>query len=306
MLVELLIILFLILANGLFAMTEFAVVSARKPRLQYLAQRGNRSAQAALELTNDPTNFLSTVQIGITLIGILAGAFGGVRVANRLDDWLINVPLVGDYAEAVSFVVVVTAITYLSLVLGELAPKRLALIHPEAIACTLARPMNLLSRITGPIVQLISFSTELVLTVLGARHSTQPLVTDEELRALISTGHESGIIHEREAQLLLRVLRAGDRLVNEIMIPRTETVWIDQKMQLSEFLEFNALHYYNHFPVCDGNLDKVVGVLSVKEVLRASAHGELQSSDPQTRWRSWPSQLTLFRRQSGGWSCFMK
>lgn len=167
MLVELLIILFLILANGLFAMTEFAVVSARKPRLQYLAQRGNRGAQAALELTNDPTNFLSTVQIGITLIGILAGAFGGVRVANRLDDWLINVPLVGDYAEAVSFVVVVTAITYLSLVLGELAPKRLALIHPEAIACTLARPMNLLSRITGPIVQLISFSTELVLTVLG-------------------------------------------------------------------------------------------------------------------------------------------
>jgi putative hemolysin len=279
MLVELLIILFLILANGLFAMTEFAVVSARKPRLQYLAQRGNRGAQAALELTNDPTNFLSTVQIGITLIGILAGAFGGVRVANRLDDWLINVPLVGDYAEAVSFVVVVTAITYLSLVLGELAPKRLALIHPEAIACTLARPMNLLSRITGPIVQLISFSTELVLTVLGARHSTQPLVTDEELRALISTGHESGIIHEREAQLLLRVLRAGDRLVNEIMIPRTETVWIDQKIQLSEFLEFNALHYYNHFPVCDGNLDKVVGVLSVKEVLRASAHGELQSSD---------------------------
>jgi putative hemolysin len=283
MLVELSIILCLILANGLFAMAEFAVVSARKPRLQYLAQRGNLGAQAALELANAPSNFLSTIQIGITLIGILAGAFGGAGVADRLDDQLVNVPLVGDYAEAISFVIVITAITYLSLVLGELVPKRLALIHPEAIASTLAQPMNLLSRLTAPIVQLISFSTELVLIVLGGHHSTQPAVTEEELRALISTSHESGVIHEREAELLLRVLRAGDRLVREIMVPRTETVWIDQKMPLSEFLEFNALHFYNHFPVCDGNLDKVVGVLSVKEALQASTHGELQPSDQVAR-----------------------
>jgi putative hemolysin len=279
MLVELSIILFLILANGLFAMAEFAVVSARKPRLQYLAQRGNLGAQAALELANAPSNFLSTIQIGITLIGILAGAFGGAGVADRLDDQLVYLPLVGDYAEAISFVIVITAITYLSLVLGELVPKRLALIHPEAIASTLAQPMRLLSRLTSPIVQLISFSTELVLTVLGAHRSTQPAVTEEELRTLISTSHESGVIHQREAELLLRVLRAGDRLAREIMVPRTETVWTDQKMTISEFLEFNALHYYDHFPVCDGNLDKVVGVLSVKEALRASTHGEFQPSD---------------------------
>jgi putative hemolysin len=175
--------------------------------------------------------------------------------------------------------IVVTAITYLSLVLGELVPKRLALTHPEAIACTLARPMSLLSRLTAPLVHLLSLSTELVLTILGARHSTQPAVTEEELRALISTSRESGVIHEQESDLLLKVLRAGDRLVKEIMTPRTETVWIDQKMQLAEFLEFNALQYYNHFPVGDGDLDKVVGMLSVKDVLHASSHGELQPKD---------------------------
>jgi putative hemolysin len=275
-----LIILFLILTNGLFAMAEFAVISARKPRLQYQVQRGNVGAQAALDLANAPTNFLSTIQIGITLIGILAGAFGGARVAARLDNYLVNVPLVGNYAAAISFGVVVTTIAYLSLVLGELVPKRLALIHPEAIACALARPMSLLSRLAAPIVHLLSLSTELVLTVLGARHSTQPAVTEEEVRDLISTGRESGILYEREADLLLRVLRAGDRLVRELMTPRTEAIWIDQKMQLSEFLEFNAPQYYNHVPVCDGNLDRVVGMLSVKDVLRASGgHGELQGTD---------------------------
>jgi putative hemolysin len=186
---------------------------------------------------------------------------------------------VGNYAAAISFGVVVTTIAYLSLVLGELVPKRLALIHPEAIASALARPMSLLSRLAAPIVHLLSLSTELVLTVLGARHSTQPAVTEEEVRDLISTGRESGILYEREADLLLRVLRAGDRLVREIMTPRTETVWIDQKMQLSEFLEFNAPQYYDHFPVCAGSLDRVVGMLSVKDVLRASSHGELQPTD---------------------------
>jgi putative hemolysin len=279
MVVELLLISCLILANGLFAMAEFAVVWARKPRLQYQAQRGNVGAQAALELATAPTNFLSTVQIGITLIGILAGAFGGARVAARLGDYLADVPMLGNHADGISFGIVVTAITYLSLVLGELVPKRLALTHPEVIACTLARPMNLLSRLTAPIVRLLSLSTELVLTILGARHSTQPAVTEEELRALISTSRESGLIHEQESDLLLKVLRAGDRLVKEIMTPRTETVWIDQKMQLSEFLEFNALQYYNHFSVGDGSLDKVVGMLSVKDVLRASSHGDLQPTD---------------------------
>jgi putative hemolysin len=299
MVVELLLISCLILANGLFAMAEFAVVSARKPRLQYQAQRGNAGAQAALELATAPNNFLSTVQIGITLIGILAGAFGGARVAARLGDYLADVPMLANHADGISFSIVVTAITYLSLVLGELAPKRLALTHPEAIACTLARPMIPLSRLTAPIVHLLSLSTELVLTVLGARHSTQPAVTEEELRALISTSRESGLIHEQESDLLLKVLRAGDRLVKEIMTPRTETVWIDQKMQLSEFLEFNALQYYNHFPVCDGNLDKVVGMLSVKDVLRASGHGELQPTDYVGKLAS---QLTLYQRQNGRWS----
>jgi putative hemolysin len=246
--VEFLLIFCLILANGLFAMAEFAVVSARKPRLQHRAQRGNAGAQAALELANAPTNFLSTVQIGITLIGILTGAFGGARVAERLDDYLVNVPMLGNYAAAISFGIVVTTITYLSLDLGELVPKRLALTHPEAIACTLARPMSLFSRLAAPMLHLLSLSTELVLIVVGARHSTQPAVTEEELRALISTGREIGMIHEQESDLLLKVLRAGDRLVSEIMTPRTETVWIDQKMQLSEFLEFNALQYYDHFP----------------------------------------------------------
>jgi putative hemolysin len=260
-------------------MAEFAVVSARKPRLQHQAQRGNLGAQAALELTSTTTNFLSTIQIGITLIGILAGAFGGARVAARLGDHLANVPLLGNQADAISFGIVVTTIAYLSLVLGELVPKKLALIHPEAIAEALARPMSLLSRVAAPIVYVLSLSTELVLTVLGARHSTQPAVTEEEVRALISTGRESGILYEREADLLLRVLRAGDRLVREIMTPRSETVWIDQKMQLSEFLEFNALQYYDHFPVCAGSLDRVVGILSVKDVLRASNHGELQPTD---------------------------
>ncbi|HLF02252.1 MAG TPA: CNNM domain-containing protein [Anaerolineales bacterium] len=196
--VEILIILLLLVANGVFAMSEMAVVSARKARLEQMANEGDGRATAALALAKSPGDFLSTVQVGITLIGILAGAFGGATLAEKLGESLALTPILADYSEAIAFGFVVIGITYFSLVIGELVPKRLALNNPERIAMTISSPMRWMSRVASPVVRLLSASTNLTLRLLRARPSSEAPVTEEEIKLLIDQGTEAGVFLESE------------------------------------------------------------------------------------------------------------
>ncbi|OLP17145.1 hypothetical protein BST81_17495 [Leptolyngbya sp. 'hensonii'] len=268
MAVEIFIILLLIIANGVFAMSELAVVSSRKTRLQQLANKGNKKAATALDLANSPNHFLSTVQVGITLIGIMAGAFGGATLANRLAIALKTIPTVAPYADALAFGIVVLVITYLSLIMGELVPKRLAMSNPERIATALAQPMQTLSTIVYPLVHLLSGSTDLVLRLLGINPSDEPEVTEEEIKVLLQQGTESGMIEEAEQDMVERVFRLGDRRVSSLMTPRPDIVWldVDDSIEINRRVISQSAH--SRFPVCQGELDNVLGVVHVNYLLK--------------------------------------
>lgn len=271
---EIIFILVLIIANGIFSGSEIAVVSARKIRLEQLANKGDRKAKLALKLANSPNDFLSTVQIGITLIGILSGALGGATVAQRLEPVLKSVSFLQPYSQPLSIVIVVGIITYLSLVLGELAPKRLALNNPEKIACQVAGPMRLLSKITAPVVRLLSFSTETLVKLLGIRDSEEPPVTEEELRGLIAQGTEAGVFEEAEEDMVNRVFRLGDRPIRALMSPRRDIVWLDVEATLEENKHELITSSYSRFPVARGSLDECLGVVRVRNLLAAYLLGE--------------------------------
>lgn len=264
---EILLILFLILLNGVFAMSEMAVVSARKPRLQQQAEEGKESARRALRLAEHPTRFLSTVQVGITLIGVFAGAYGGASLASQLDTWMEQYRWLAPYSEEVALALVVAAITYLTLVFGELVPKRIALNHPERIAATISAPMNILSMVAAPIVKLLSVSTESVLRVAGIRKANEPPVTEEELTAMLEIGAAAGVFEAQETELVESVFSLGDRHVSALMTPRHRIEWLDindapaaHRAQLTE-------HRFSHYLVCDGTADNVLGMVRVKDLL---------------------------------------
>ena len=266
-LTEILIVLLLILANGLFAMSEMAIVSSRKVRLQQLANTGNQKAQTALELANTPNRFLSTVQVGITLIGILAGAFGGATLAEKLAVELSQIPILDPYSDVIALAVVVGLIAYLSLIFGELVPKRLALNNPEQIAVIIAKPMNFLSKLTAPVVHLLSISTEFILRLLGIQASNEPQVTAEEIKVLIEQGTQSGIVEEAEQDIVDRVFQLGDRPVQSLMTPRPEIFWLDlddtaeeNRQQLNQISSTRVL-------VCQEGLDNVLGFVQVTDLL---------------------------------------
>ncbi|MBD2069489.1 HlyC/CorC family transporter [Leptolyngbya sp. FACHB-671] len=268
---EILIILLLVIANGVFAMSEIAVVSARKARLQELAEDGDAKAQAALELANAPNRFLSTVQVGITLIGILAGAFGGATLAGRLAPYIGLVPLLKNYSQAIAFGLVVAIITYLSIIIGELVPKRLALASPEKIAASVAIPMQWLSRIAYPVVYLLTSSTDSILRLLGAGGaSDEPLVTEEEIKVLIRQGAEAGTFEIAEQDMVERVFRLGDQHVASLMTPRFDITWLD----INDSTEVNRQKMiesrHSRFPVCQDNPDHVLGVVNVTDLLARS------------------------------------
>ncbi|MBC1223174.1 HlyC/CorC family transporter [Nostoc sp. UCD121] len=271
---EILIILVLIIANGVFSMSEMAIVSARKVRLQQLANQGDAKAMAALKLAESPNHFLSTVQVGISLIGILTGAFGGATIANRLAVYVKLVPFLAPYSEPISFGVVVLIITYLSLIVGELVPKRLALNNPERIASTVAIPMRALSAIASPMVYLLSASTDLILRVLGITASTEPQVTEEEIKILIEQGTEAGTFEEAEQDMVERVFRLGDRPVSYLMTPRPDIVWLDLDDSAEENRQKMVDSAYSRYPVCQGGLDNVLGVIPVTDLLARSFRGE--------------------------------
>jgi putative hemolysin len=271
---EAMVILLLIILNGLFAMSEIAVISARKTRLQQWANEGNPRARIALELANTPNQFLATIQIGITLVGILTGAFGGATIASKLALGLENIPVLAPYSRPISLAVVVLPITYLSLIMGELVPKRLALNSPERIASAIAGPMRALARLASPVVHLLGLSTEALLRGLGIRPSAEPPVTEEEIRALIEQGTRAGMFEEAEQEMVERVFRLGDRRVSAVMTPRTEIVWLDRDASLEEIQHIITESIHSRFLVAQGSLDNVLGVVHAKELLLHFLRGQ--------------------------------
>lgn len=271
MLVEIGLILLLVMANGLFAGTEIAVVSARSGRLQELAEDGNRGAQAALRLREDPNRFLSAVQVGITLIGTLAGAFGGASMANRLAKVLAEVPVVAPYADTAALALVVILITYLSLVIGELVPKRLALQSPEGIATFMAPPMSVLAAVSRPMIVVLSWSTNLLLALLGRGNVPESTVTEEDIRHLVREGAQEGAVDPQEEQVIEGVFNLGDRTVRQIMTPRVDVQAVNAENSLGKVIDDLIESGYSRFPVYegDGDLDNVVGVVHVRDLLHA-------------------------------------
>jgi putative hemolysin len=248
-------------------MSEMAVVSARKSLLQQWAEAGDAKARTALELANAPNQFLSTIQIGITLIGILAGAFGGATIARDFSAWLDDVPLLAPYSRALSLAIVVTITTYLSLIVGELVPKRMALNNPERLAAALASPMRALSRVAYPVVHLLGRSTEFVLRMLGMKPSTESPVTEEEIRALIEEGARAGTLEEAEREMVERVFRLGDRRIGAVMTPRPEIIWLDRNAPPEAIRGTITRSAHSRFLVAQGSLDNVLGVVHAKDLL---------------------------------------
>jgi putative hemolysin len=265
--VEGLVIFLLIIVNGIFAMSEIAVVSSRKSRLQRLAEAGDTKARAALDLANAPNQFLSTIQVGITLIGILAGAFGGATIAKELASWLAEIPPLAAYSHALGLAIVVAITTYLSLIVGELVPKRLALNSPERLAAAIAKPMRALSKVAYPVVHVLGLSTEFVLQMLGMKPSIEPPVTEEDIRALIEQGARAGMLEEAEREMVERVFRLGDRRVGAVMTPRTEIVWLDSEAPPEEIRDTITRSAHSRFLVAQGSLDNVLGIVQAKDLL---------------------------------------
>ena len=264
---EILVIAVLLLANGVFAMAEIAVVSARKTKLKHWADKGDARARAALDLASSPDRFLASVQVGISSVGVLAGAFGGATIAENIDAALQGVPPLAPYGEAIGLAVVVVVITYFSLVVGELVPKRLALNHPERIASFVAGPMRLLSRAAAPVVRLLEVSTKAVLWLLRAKASGDPVITPEELKVLISQGTEGGIFEAAEQDMLEGVLRLGDRTAGMLMTPRLRMVSLDVADSRDEILRKLASSHRSRFPVVEHDAENVIGIVRSKDLL---------------------------------------
>ena len=263
---EVLIIIGLILANGLLAMSEIAIVASRKARLQQMANEGNKRAEDVLKLAEDPNKFLSTVQIGITLVGIFAGAFGGATFSKPVAAALVNVPLIAPYSHGIALALVVMLITYVSLVVGELVPKRIGLQAPEAIATMIARPMIILSVIASPAVKILTTSTAFLLKLFGFKETTQDNVSEEEIKLLIQQGAQNGVLDAAEQDIVERVLLLGDRTVASLMTHRTQVVYLDMEDDWSTSLEKIRDANHSTFPVCQGALDDVMGVVSIKQL----------------------------------------
>lgn len=271
---EVLIIFLLLVANGIFAMAETAVISARKARLQRLANAGDYRARAALRLTASTSQFLATVQIGITLIGILAGVFGGATITEEIAAFFERFPRLAPYSETIGVSVVVLGITYASLILGELVPKRLAMNNPERIASMMAAPMHTLSRIAAPVVQLLNVSTDLVIRLMGIKPTAEPTITLEELRILLQHSRESGAIEISEHDMLMSVLQLDERRVAAFMTPRTQVVALDVDDSPARIRDKIAASQQAQFLVVKGSLDNLVGIVRAVDLLNQSLAGE--------------------------------
>lgn len=279
---EFFILLFLIILNGIFAMSEMAVVSSRKPRLQQWADEGRAGAAAALALTNAPSHFLSTIQVGITVIGITSGAFGEASLARDLSAWLRQWPLIADNADGIALAIVVAGITIASLIIGELVPKRLALVSPERIASMIAKPMAAFTWLIYPLVRLLSSVTETTLRVLAIKPSTEPAVTEEEIEVLMEQGAEAGVFQPHEAKLISRVFRLDDLRATSVMTPRQDVVYLDLNAPPEKSIAAAIQSGHSHFPVLRGGWDHVEGVLHIKDLLGDSMQERPLSFESRT------------------------
>lgn len=270
---DLVLLLVLILINGVFAMSEMAVVSSRKARLQNLADDGSSGAEAALSLHHEPSTFLSTIQVGITSVGILSGAIGEAALADPLAEWLVGVPLLAPYAKGVALTITVAGLTYFSVVVGELVPKRLALLAPEAIASLVSRPMVALARVAHPLVVLLSGSCSAILALLGAQRKEEPPVTDDEIKVMMEQGAEAGVFHEGEQALVSNVLRLDEQRIAAIMTPRRDMFVIDLDEGEEGVRQRIIESEYSRMIVCRGGLDQILGVLQTGDLLRRAMSG---------------------------------
>lgn len=263
---EILIIFFLILLNGVFSMSEIALISARKNRLETSAKKGNKNAQIALDLANSPNKFLSTVQIGITLIGILTGIYSGDKITTDVENFIKTFATLAPFADSIAVGIVVVILTFFSLVLGELLPKRIGLNHPEAIAKAVAWPMKIVSIITAPFIWLLTTSTEFLLKVLRIRPTADGKVTEEEIKAIIKEGTEGGEVQEIEQDIVERVFHIGDRKINSLMTHRKSVVMLPLHSNKEQVKEFMLKELHSIYPVYEENHDDIVGVVNLKNI----------------------------------------
>ncbi|MGN6508242.1 MAG: hemolysin family protein [Chitinophaga sp.] len=266
---EVVIILVLILLNGIFSMAEIALVSARKVRLENAARQGDEKAKAALKLSNNPDTFLSTVQIGITLIALITGLYSGEQFKTDVQSYINNFPLLAPYSNSIATAIIVIVVTYFTLVLGELLPKRIGLANPEVIAKAVAKPMNFISRVTYPFVWLLSNSTSVLVKVIGLKRSSDSNVTEEEIKAIISEGTSSGAIEETEQEIIERVFHLGDRNITSLMTHRTDIIWLDVHEEGESYKRKIKAAPHSVYPVCEGQIDNIKGILTIKDLYPA-------------------------------------
>lgn len=275
---DLLIILVLILLNGVFAMSELALVSAKRMRLERRAEEGSRGARTAIALADNPSHFLSTVQVGITLIGIFTGAFGEASLVQRLRPQIESIGVPANYAYEVSLFIVVLGITFVSIILGELVPKRIAMRYPDAMATLIAPPLSLLSKIMAPFVKILSFSTEVIVRLLGIHEAKEEAPTEEDITGMIKEGADTGLFEKTEYDIVSRALRLDDRHLKALMTPRVDLVLIDLDADRREILELIADNTYSRFPVYRGDRAQIIGFISVRDLLaQAVKHGSLEA-----------------------------
>lgn len=271
---EIFVLLGLIVLNGIFAMSEIAIVTAKKSRLTALAAKGSSSAQAALRLAEDPTQFLSTVQIGITSIGIMNGIFGESILAEPFALWLQEFGVPVNFSDNFATILVVVVVTYLSIVIGELVPKRIGQVSAERIACYVARPMQILAIITKPFVHLLSSSTRTLMRVFGFNNIQGQQVTEEDIHAILAEGSSSGILEEQEHAMVKNVLRLEERSIVSLMVPRSDIVYLDTAISMEENYERIMHSPHSRFPVCSKQSDNLIGVVNTKEILAEVIRGK--------------------------------
>lgn len=271
---EIIVILFLIVLNGVFAMAEISLVSSKKIRLEEMAREGNNGAKTALKLLSEPERFLSTIQVGITLIGIVSGVYGGLTLASHLTPFIESFGVSAEIAYNISIVLIITVITYLSLVVGELAPKAIALKNPEGVSSVLSRLISLFSFAAKPLIWFLAVSTRGMLKIFGIENSDKPPVTEEELKMMIDQGRKYGVLEVKESEMMKSVFRFGDRRAYAVMTNRQDIVWIDINDDLETIRKFIYSKSFSKYPVCNESLDNLIGIMLVKDFLKKFAEEE--------------------------------
>ena len=274
--IEIFVLGLLIIINGLLVMSEIALVSARKARLEAMAKKGDLKAKTALTLAENPEKFLSTAQIFITLIAILTGVYSGEKFGHYMQPYVEQIEMLKPYAETISTEIIVIIVTFLSIIFGELVPKRLGMLRAEKIARLVAGPMNFLSVVTHPIVWLLSKISQLFFKIFNIKTSTDNAVTEEEIKAMITEGSEHGTIEEEEKEIIERLFHLGDRNITSLMTHRTDIVWFDEKDTVQSFKDRFEVLTYSTYPVCDKVVDDVTGLIYVKDILKATPQTTLK------------------------------